>query len=266
MMYKVYKFYPPHFDPKQYWEDRYAQEHIAGRDAADFHKQGFWPVLAKQLTKNGTYLDAGCGIGGWVSFLHEEGYTVAGIDEAARTVRALTEYNPNLNVKIAPITRIPYPDASFDGVLAIGTLEYLEEQLPQALKEVSRVLRVGGWFFLEVPYANLLRRLIYVPLKQLQYHLYKTMGYHPTFAHYFMDQNSIKQLLNDAGFTVTDLTPHELPEDDSHYGLYVDWRIFRGPEPYQLNLLGRLVKAIANTISPWVASTGMVVIAKKVKH
>lgn len=265
-MHKVYKFYPPDFNPKQYWEDRYAQEHIAGRDAADFRKQGFWPLLERHLTKRGNYLDAGCGVGGWVVFLHEEGYTVAGIDEAPRTVRALTEYNPDLNVKIAPITRIPHPDASFDGVLAIGTLEYIEEQLPQALKEVHRVLKPDGWFFMEVPYANMLRRLLYLPLKRWQYHLYKAMGYHPTFAHYFMDQTSLTNLLNEAGFTVAHVAPHELPEVHSHYGLYVDWRIFRGPEPYQLNLLGRLVKAIANTISPWVASTGMVVVAKKVKN
>ena len=262
-MYKIFKFYAPDFNAKEYWEDKYAKEHIAGRDAEDFRKQGFWPLLAKQLKKDGTYLDAGSGVGGWVVFLHEEGYQVAGIDEAARTIRALTEYNPDLHLKIAPIVRIPHPNASFDGVLAIGTLEYIEEQLPQALKEVNRVLRPGGWFFLEVPYANTLRRFFYMPLKRLQYMVYKRLGYHPTFAHYFMDQASLTQLLDQAGFTVSEVAPHELPDSGSHYGLYVDWRIFRGAEPYQLNVLGRLVKAIANTISPWVASTGMVVVARK---
>jgi hypothetical protein len=33
--------------------------------------------------------------------------------------------------------------------------------------------------------------------------------------------------------------------------------------PYQLNILGRLVKAISNAISPWIASTGMVIVARK---
>lgn len=264
-MFKIYKFYPKNFNVKQYWEDRYAQEHIASRDAADFKTQGFWPLLQQQLTKEGTYLDAGCGIGGWVSFLYEEGYNVAGIDEAARVVRALTEYNPDLQLKIAPITRIPHPDQSFNGVLAIGTLEYLEDEIPLALKEVHRVLKPGGTLFLEVPAANVLRKLFYLPLKRLQYRVYKTLHYHPNFAHYFMDRASITQALNEAGFTVETVAAHDLPAQDGHYGLYVDWRIFRGGSPYHLNPLGRVVKALANAISPWVASTGMVVVAKKIK-
>lgn len=263
-MYKIYKFYPPHFDAKRYWEDKYAGEHIAGRDAADFKKQGFWPLLQANLDKEKRYLDAGCGVGGWVVFLHEEGYNVAGIDGAPRTVRALTEYNPELEVKIAPLTRIPYPDQLFDGVLVIGTLEYLEDQLPAAVQEIHRVLKPGGWLLLEVPYANLLRRVLYLPLKRLQYFLYRSRGQRPTFAHYFMDQASVTKLLHGSNFSIERVVPHELPGEDSHYGLYVDWRILRGREPYQLNALGKLAKSLANALSPWVASTGMVVVAKKI--
>lgn len=262
-MYKVYKFYPPTFNPKQHWEDHYAQEHIAGRDAADFRQQGFWPLLKQQLKTNGRYLDAGCGVGGWVAFLHEEGYQVAGIDAAPRTVRALTEYNPDLDLKVAPVTRIPYPDHTFNGVLAIGTLEYLEQELPAAIKEIGRVVLPGGVLFIEVPYANVLRRLFYLPLKRVQYHVYKLAGYHPTFAHYFMDRPGVAKLLEREGFTVEQVAPHDLPAQSGHYGLYVDWRIFRGRTPYQLNILGKLVQLITSAISPWLASTGMVVIARK---
>ena len=151
-------------------------------------------------------------------------------------------------------------------MLAIGTLEYLEEELPSALQEVHRVLKPNGLLFLEVPYANVLRRLLYLPLKRVQYHLFKQLGYHPTFAHYFMDRATVAQLLQQTGFTVEQVAPHDLPNADGHYGLYVDWRIFRGGSPYHLNFLGKIVKVITNAISPWVASTGMVVVARKTNH
>jgi hypothetical protein len=43
----------------------------------------------------------------------------------------------------------------------------------------------------------------------------------------------------------------------------VDYPFLRGNEPYKLNILGKLIKKVANAISPWIASTGMVVVAKK---
>lgn len=262
-MFKLEKFYPVGFNPQQYWDDKYAQEHIAGKSSQEFAKQAFWPVMQEYLDKGKKYLDAGCGIGGWIIFLKEQGYDVEGIDIAARTVRALTEYDPDLKVKVASITHIPYADGSLDGLLAIGTLEYVANKVPQALTEINRVLKPGGVFFMEVPIANILRRLFYIPLKKLERLLKIGRGKVPTFANYLFDPAELKNLLTPAGFEVIEMHPHELPEADSHYGLYIDWKILRGSEPYKLNLLGRLVKAILNSISPWIASTGTVVVARK---
>lgn len=262
-MYRLEKFYPHGFNPQQYWDDKYAQEHIAGKSSAEFRKQGFWPLLAAYLTKGEHYLDAGCGVGGWIIFLKEQGHSVEGIDIAARTVRALTEYDRDLKVKVASVTAIPHPDKSFDGVLAIGTLEYVEGKVPDALREVHRVLNDGGFFFLEVPVANPLRRLLYLPLKKLERIIKMSRGKTPTFSNYLFQPREFAGWLKAAGFTVEKLQPHELPEADSHYGLYIDWPFFRGGQPYQLNWLGRLVKTTLNALSPWIASTGMVVVARK---
>ncbi|MBI1833410.1 MAG: methyltransferase domain-containing protein, partial [Candidatus Andersenbacteria bacterium] len=261
--YHLEKFYPPNFDPRAYWDARYAQEHIAGKSADEFRKQGFWPLLEKNLTKDKRYLDAGCGVGGWVIFLDEEGYNVEGIDIAARIIRALTEYNRDLKVKVAEMTQIPYADASFDGVLAIGVLEYVEGKVPIALAETGRVLKPGGMLFLEVPMANALRRWVYLPLKKIEKLVKTTQGKQPTFASYLFTHRSLMEQLSKAGFEIVEVRPHELPESDSHYGLYIDWKILRGSQPYKLNILGRIVKAVANFLSPWIASTGMVVVARK---
>ncbi len=264
-MYKLEKFYTKDFDRQRYREDKFAQEHIAGKSSAEFRKQGFWPLLEEYLPREKKILDVGCGIGGWILFLKEEGYDVEGIDIAARTVRALTEYDPDLKVKVASMTAIPYADGSLDGVLAIGTLEYVEDKVEEALREVRRVLKKDGVFFAEVPSLSTLRRLIYVPLKRLEKVLRGTLGHQLTFSNYLFGRNELKKLLEAAGFEVLEVRPHELPDADSHYGLHVDWPFLRGAEPYKLNALGLLVKKIANAVSPWVASTGMVIVARKRK-
>lgn len=260
-MFKLEKYYQEGFDPKRHWEEKYSQEHIAGRSSDDFRKQGFWPLMEKYIEKGKQYLDVGCGVGGWILFLKEEGYNVEGIDGMARVVRAMTEYDPDIIVKIAEVTAIPYSDKSLDGVLAIGALEYVEDKVPEALKEVHRVLRSGGILFIEVPIISVIRRLIYIPLKVLEKMI--KSGQESTFSNYLFDRVELKQMLQSAGFEVVDEQPHELPGKDEHYGLHVDWPIFRGKEPYKLNWLGRVVKAAANSISPWVASTGTVIVARK---
>lgn len=262
-MYIVEKFYPAGFDPQQYWDDKYSREHIAGKGSGEYAKQGFWPILEKQLKRDGRYLDAGCGIGGWILFLTDQGYQVEGMDSAARTVRALTEYNPDLKLKMGSLTALPYPDNQFDGVLAIGSLEYMERHVLEALRELARVTRLGGFVFLEVPLANTLRRWLYLPLKGMKRLVKISHGRQSTFANYLFTQPGLKELLTQVGFEVVTMKPHELPDRDSHYGLYIDWRWLRGREPYKLNVVGRLVRMVCEAISPWFASTGMVVVARK---
>jgi ubiquinone/menaquinone biosynthesis C-methylase UbiE len=262
-MYALLKFYPKGFDAERYWDNRYAQEHAAGKSSAEYAKQGFWFLMEKYLTKEKLYLDAGCGIGGWVIFLKEQGYNVEGIDVAARTLRAMNEYDPDLKLKMATMTAVPYGDATLDGVLSIGTMEYVKDKVPVALKEVNRVLKKNGIFFVEVPIENTLRKLIYIPLKKMERIFKVARGLTPTFSNYLFDRKELIALLKINGFEILEIQPHELPDRDSHFCLYVDYPFLRGREAYKLNVLGRLVKAVANVISPWIASTGMVVVAKK---
>lgn len=262
-MYRLEKFYAKDYNPHIFWEDKYAGEHIAGKNASEYSKQGFWPLLQKYIEKGKYYLDAGCGVGGWMLFLKDEGYHVAGIDIAARAVRAMTEYDTDADIKIASITEIPYADETFDGVLAIGTLEYVENHVEDALREVNRVSKKGGIFFIEVPIANFLRRLLYLPLKRIERFIKTGRGEQLTFSCYLFVPGEVRTMLDEAGFEVVEIAPHELPEEKCHYGLYVDWPFFRGSKPYELNLVGLVVKRMVNALSPWIASTGMVIVAKK---
>lgn len=262
-MFELKKFYQPNFNLQQHWDEKYAASFSVGKSSEEFRRQGFWPVLQKYLKKDGRYLDAGCGVGGWALFLSDEGYQVAGIDTARRTIYAMSEYNPDLELKVAPVTAIPYADNSFDGVLAIGTLEYVHNQVEQAVRELYWVVKPGGFVFLEVAFSNPLRRLFYIPMKRLQYAIKTSQGRPATFSHYLFSQADMKKMLEQAGFEVAEAHPHDLPDAGSHYGLYTDWPLLRGSEPYKLNALGRFKKMFLNALSPWIAATGLVVVARK---
>ena len=64
-----------------------------------------------------------------------------------RTV-AITK-NPNASIVSGVATEVPYADESFDLVICIEVLRYLNlSDIRQALRELCRVLRPGGTMFL----------------------------------------------------------------------------------------------------------------------
>lgn len=260
--FRIEKFQNRRGDSAAVWDDKYAPVDVGEIVEDEFRRQGFWPVLERELTPGGRYLDIGCGMGGWLRFLRGAGYTVEGVEVAAQTVARLTRAGIE-GVVVGSITALPYSDAVFDGAYALGVLEYVNGDVPRALAEVRRVLQPGGWFLLEVPVANPLRRLAYIPLKRLEKIVRVWQGKRAVFSHIYFDRGELRAMLQHAGFAIVSEQPHDLVEKDRHHGLWIDWPFLRGGEHSQLNWLGRIVKKMANAISPWVASTGTVILARK---
>lgn len=261
-MIPLYKFPKPGVDRERIRQESFARQHIAHHGAEDFARQDFWPLMERFLRKEKRYVDVQCGTGGWVIFLHDEGYQVEGVDPARRVAQAITEYAPEIPVRVSGPTRLPYPDESLDGIVAVGALESLEGQVLDALREWRRVLREDGTLFFQVPSASVFRRLIYLPLKRLEYQLKIAAGRKPIFTAYLFAPGELARLVRRAGFAIVELVPHELPGSDEHFALYHDWPILRGGRPYRLNSLGRAIKTITQAISPWFASTGLFAVAK----
>lgn len=51
------------------------------------------------------------------------------------------------------VTRLPFPDAAFDCIYASHVLEHVPDDR-QAMRELRRVLRPGGWAILQVPITD----------------------------------------------------------------------------------------------------------------
>lgn len=110
-------------------------------------------AFARPLVAGKRVLDAACGEGYGSALLAAVASEVAGVDiDAATIAHASSRYAAlgNLRYQCADITRLPFPDQSFDVVVSFETLEHLAAQ-EALLAEFSRVLTVDGVLILSSP-------------------------------------------------------------------------------------------------------------------
>lgn len=98
-------------------------------------------------------LDVGCGRGEMLGALQRRGADVYGtqLSEAAARVAA-SRIGPD-RVFVGELVDARYPDAFFDCVTIWHVLEHVANPL-QLLREVARVLKPGGFLYVEVPNAG----------------------------------------------------------------------------------------------------------------
>ncbi|MBU1109672.1 MAG: class I SAM-dependent methyltransferase [Candidatus Riflebacteria bacterium] len=121
----------------------------------------FWqpviPTFQKHfdLSPKSSVLDVGCGKGFMLHDLSEliPGIQVQGIDVSEYAIaNAIDDMKPF--VQVADARKLPFPDKSFDVVIAINTIHNLElEECAQALREIERVSR-GKSFVTVDAYRN----------------------------------------------------------------------------------------------------------------
>ena len=146
----------------KYWTGEYATK-------GEYHKtlDPHWPYLAVYLEKiayarqfldqiepSQRILDAGCGEGILVNEYHRRGYNIIGMH---------LNYSSNLVFK-GNILVPPYTDNTFDVIINLDVLEHLsftDQEI--ALKEFSRILKPGGFFFVTIPnLAHILSRFSFL--------------------------------------------------------------------------------------------------------
>ncbi len=98
-------------------------------------------------------LDIGCGTGALLKELDQYG-DCFGVDFSSQAVQFCIERGI-LQVKEGSIAEIPYPDESFDLVLALDILEHIPDD-SVGIREINRVLKKGGKGIIFVPTFNFL--------------------------------------------------------------------------------------------------------------
>ncbi len=115
-----------------------------------YHIRGRKPAALRRMA----YLEMGCGAGPNLVWLARKGIQVSGIDIAAaalglarRNLRAAGLSGRVGSLVPGSVTRVPFKDGSFDGVIESCVFQHLNrEDRAAAFAEVRRLLKPGGLF------------------------------------------------------------------------------------------------------------------------
>ena len=134
---EAYYAMTPDVDPRR---RRFYLDHILGAIARG-------EVLAALLPRKGKTLEVGCGTGGLLAAATARGLDIEGTDIALRWLvvarRRLDDLGRSCRLVAASADRLPYPDASFDALVADSVLEHTDDP-GAAVAEWARVLKPGG--------------------------------------------------------------------------------------------------------------------------
>lgn len=117
------------------------------------------PELEKLLKRSGAskILDLGCGAGRHTIYFARRGFEVYGFDASRTAIERAKELlkseNLNADLMVWDMTKtLPYEDAFFDAVLALRVIHHTYvKNIRKVAQEISRVLKKGGYLFLQVP-------------------------------------------------------------------------------------------------------------------
>lgn len=108
-------------------------------------------LTRRYVPRGGSVLDWGAGSGHFSYFLARSGYRATGY---TLLDQSFEEWIPSADYRLvhgdpSEPARLPFADASFDGVVSVGVLEHVRETggtEAASLAEIARILRPGGHF------------------------------------------------------------------------------------------------------------------------
>ena len=144
----------------------------------------YYPYLFTHIPflqmKDRDVLEVGLGYGTVSQRIAESGARYQGLDIAAGPVAMVSDRLRQTHLpgtaRQGSILAAPYPDESFDYVVAIGCLHHTGD-LPKAITECRRILRPRGQLIFMVYYAYSYRRIFQATVDTLRYFGRETAGY-----------------------------------------------------------------------------------------
>jgi len=218
--------------------------------------QTILPHLLKHLPKEGRILESGCGLGRWVFYLRQRGYSITGIDLARPAVEMAKAYDPSVPIFLNDVLQSQFPDQSFDAAISLGVVEHFEEGPQHALAELRRVLKDGGILCISVPVQNFFRIFFTNRLKDLYRWYRKRKGMRFVFEEYRFTRKDFQSRLEAARFEILEVAPDDfLPP--KNLGIYADLRFLHSTkQKWELNAFGNALASVLRSISPWMACAG----------
>lgn len=147
-------------DSRQAYDVIYTEDDISQRES-----YYLWLNDLFELQPGQTYLDISCGQVQLPKLAKDEGVIAHGLDLSHAALLAGREKTGVSNVVTGNSQMLPYADNSFDVISNIGSLEHYVD-IPDAVREMTRVLKPGGRAFVLVPNTFSLTTNIWIAMRQ----------------------------------------------------------------------------------------------------
>jgi len=160
-------------------------------------------ALAERWQK-GKLLNLGCAHG--PDFLpFKDGFELYGVDFSAEMLELAEKYARkfgfNVELTLADVRRLPYPDQTFDRAIAVATYHHIRGgEHQEALAELRRVLKPGGEAFITV--WNRGQPRFWFKPKEVAVPWRKKKGETLYRRYYLFSYNELEKLAKKAGFEV----------------------------------------------------------------
>ncbi|MFN8545154.1 MAG: class I SAM-dependent methyltransferase [Candidatus Binatia bacterium] len=242
-------------------DETYTEEHWAkdypGKAYYDVHLSTIekhemaTPIFREYLGRGGLrILESGCGTGRWMAFWEKLGNQAFGIDDSPGPLRVAREHDPDMRLARANVLHSPFRDSVFDAVFSSYVAEHFEEGPEVLFREIHRVLKPNGLFFMVVPFNNTFRRVITNNALRFCYAMWKLRGKRLGFTEFRYTEQEAAGFLTRTGFEIERAVP------DDYYlpwskGLFVDlcdvgsFIHYEHKPPYEFGRFGtRVIRAI----------------------
>lgn len=124
---------------------RYADE-IAGELEAKPFDRDFLDRFAALIKDQGRVVELGAGPGHVAAYLQERGVDISALDLSNEMVDEAKRLFPGLQAVVGDMLDLPFSNGSLAGVIAFySIIHFSDEQLEQCFKEMTRVVRRGGY-------------------------------------------------------------------------------------------------------------------------
>lgn len=100
-------------------------------------------------SKGGKLLDVGCGTGFIIHLAADIFDEIHGVDITPEMMSQVDLSKGNIKLHEAPAEKLPFQDASFDAATAYSFIDHLDD-VSVMLREVARVLKPGGWAYIDL--------------------------------------------------------------------------------------------------------------------
>jgi ubiquinone/menaquinone biosynthesis C-methylase UbiE len=191
------------------WDALY-DEHAPAVDTWKFIQRKLRVEELLATEKPGRLLDVGCGTGVMAPTFLERGWEFVGVDIAPKMIehaRRRFAGQSRAQFHAGTLEALKWPAASFDAVMAMGLVEYLnDEELRKVMHEMARLLKPDGALVVSAIQPNsldaVMRRLLALPTRLLKPFYLKWRGKQfnlDTLAHRAFAVRELERWMAEAG-------------------------------------------------------------------